>query len=1245
MGRLDRLELFNFKSYGGKVVVGPFKGFTAVIGTNGSGKSNLMDAISFVLGVKTSQLRGNQLRDLVYRNLEDPSDNPSRRKASVKLVYRKGDEEDPSNEIEFMRTVTLNGASEYRARGQVMSLEKYNEELAKIGVLVKARNFLVFQNEVEGIASKSPKDLAVMFEEVSESADYRQEYEAARTEYESASTEVTHFWKKRKDVAAEKKQYREQQQEAEKYKRLQQQVADTKTERAIFELFHVDEDLRTVKEELTDIADELEVQQRQLAKKETVFNTEKKRMSALEKERSKLERKKKRMADEIERLRPMEVKYETELSVLSRRIKGDEKTLEKLKEEASQGAEIVSSMESKLSDCRKEIASLQEEIREAEEASVSAESMAEYRSLKEQVATKTSSFQQELEVNKRNVDSAGREKASLESREKDLRDRVSEASNDANVNRRRADDLGAQIQRTQDEISKLEQDQARRSEVKDQRRRVRDELEKTIRDATQSLRDAKADMNENGQERAINNAFEQMKNLFPGVHGRLSDLCQPTQTRYREAVAVSLGKMMNAIVVEDQKTGSDCIRFLKDQRVGTATFIPLRDIRPRPVDESLRRLGGTARLVVDVLRHSENYERAILYAAGNAVVCDSLDEARKLRYEGGRRLKICSLDGTLINRAGFMTGGISRSDSSAARKWDRAEIDTLKRKRAAAQQELHALGDADVDRRDAASLNEKIDESQRRYTILNQDRKESLSRAKSSEKDSAQCAAELEALLPQVSSAISRFKAATQKVQRIEKRLHGLENELFGDFTERNNIETVQQFEEQFVRKSETMRAKKVELETKEVELKTSLRYEKAKNKQVAIKRLEKKIGSQRSKQESTDEDLRNLATKRTELESRSQSIAKAAEEVTAQKQETAELIAEKRQEFRKETEAVAEIRKQHVQKRSKFEQLQGQRKKLLTAAKVAQVHIPTRDVSSDEEDDVDGDGDIVMTGEGIDEGDESTPAGIEVNINITIDYSRLSRRHRASATVDKQREMLDSFSEKIRSIEQQLDGLAPNMKANEHISDVNEKLEALDREAEEARTRQSKSLSSFEDIKQKRQDRFSTCFSHVANKINEVYQQLTRSTAYPMGGNAYLSLERQDEPYLGGIKFNAMPPTKRFRDMEQLSGGERTVAALALLFAIHDFRPSPFFVLDEVDAALDKLNVGRVSSYIRSRAPGLQTIVISLKDSFYERADALVGIFRDVSLHSSRLLTLDLTKFDQPTPSQPSQPSQPLPT
>ncbi len=121
--------------------------------------------------------------------------------------------------------------------------------------------------------------------------------------------------------------------------------------------------------------------------------------------------------------------------------------------------------------------------------------------------------------------------------------------------------------------------------------------------------------------------------------------------------------------------------------------------------------------------------------------------------------------------------------------------------------------------------------------------------------------------------------------------------------------------------------------------------------------------------------------------------------------------------------------------------------------------------------------------------------------------------------------------------------------------------------------------------------------------------------------------MEDGDEPYLDGIKYHAMPPLKRFRDMEHLSGGEKTMAALALLFAIHSYQPSPFFVLDEVDAALDNANVAKIANYIHEHAgPGMQFIVISLKTGLFQNSEALVGIYRDQGANSSKALTLDVS-------------------
>jgi structural maintenance of chromosome 1 len=183
IGHLSRIELENFKSYKGKQIIGPFKKFTSIIGPNGSGKSNLMDAISFVLGVQSAQLRGSTLRDLVYAY--DVQDSKEKRNASVSLVYvlntndeeeeeeeedeseerhedkenskktkrqKRGEEEGEKDEVRFSRTISNSGASDYKIDGKTVTFEEYAEKLKQFGILVKARNFLVFQGDIEAVA-------------------------------------------------------------------------------------------------------------------------------------------------------------------------------------------------------------------------------------------------------------------------------------------------------------------------------------------------------------------------------------------------------------------------------------------------------------------------------------------------------------------------------------------------------------------------------------------------------------------------------------------------------------------------------------------------------------------------------------------------------------------------------------------------------------------------------------------------------------------------------------------------------------------------------------------------------------------------------------------------------------------------------------------------------------------------------------------------------------------------------------
>ena len=250
-------------------------------------------------------------------------------------------------------------------------------------------------------------------------------------------------------------------------------------------------------------------------------------------------------------------------------------------------------------------------------------------------------------------------------------------------------------------------------------------------------------------------------------------------------------------------------------------------------------------------------------------------------------------------------------------------------------------------------------------------------------------------------------------------------------------------------------------------------------------------------------------------------------------------------------------------------------------------------------------------------------------------DYSILTEddRRRDAKTAERHGNDMKVAMEQTAAL---LARMAPNLKAVEQYEDVKVREREQVEELEGARRECKSAAESFNSIRQRRFDLFSAALTHVTSNIDPIYKDLTRSSIHPSGGQAYLAPENPEDPFSGGIKFSAMPPTKRFRDMEQLSGGEKTVAALALLFAVHSFHPSPFFVLDEIDAALDASNVAKVAAYMRSKTRpdavgSFQGIVISLKDVFYEKADALVGVCRSPEYGSSETLTFDLNRYGPP--------------
>jgi structural maintenance of chromosome 1 len=247
------------------------------------------------------------------------------------------------------------------------------------------------------------------------------------------------------------------------------------------------------------------------------------------------------------------------------------------------------------------------------------------------------------------------------------------------------------------------------------------------------------------------------------------------------------------------------------------------------------------------------------------------------------------------------------------------------------------------------------------------------------------------------------------------------------------------------------------------------------------------------------------------------------------------------------------------------------------------------------------------------------------------IDFSGLPVAQRVKLSPSKFEESVRRYESELNHMKSELAQARPDLKSTQRYQDVETELAKMQEEQDQLRTRAGELKREFAEVKQRRRDLFMGLYDAIDRTIDSVYKRLTRVRDQGnRSGTAYLALEDTEEPYLGGVKFTAMPPHKRFRDLEQLSGGEKAVASLALIIALQKQLRAPFVLMDEPDASLDKLNLKAAATALRDMAAESQIVSVSLRDRFFEYADVLVGVYKDGQ--SSGIATLNLQNFAQPS-------------
>uniref|UniRef100_A0A8C7Q5A7 Structural maintenance of chromosomes protein 1A n=1 Tax=Oncorhynchus mykiss TaxID=8022 RepID=A0A8C7Q5A7_ONCMY len=774
MGYLKLIEIENFKSYKGRQIIGPFHKFTAIIGPNGSGKSNLMDAISFVLAEKTSNLRVKTLKDLIHGA---PVGKPAANRAFVSMVYH----EDSGEERTFTRII-IGSSSEYRINSKVVNLAEYSEELEKLGILIKARNFLVFQGAVESIAMKNPKERTALFEEISRSGELAQEYDRRKKEMVKAEEDTQFNYHRKKNIAAERKEAKQEKEEAERYQRLKDEVVKAHVQMQLFKLYHNDAEIEKLNRELSQHNKGIDKDRKKMDHVEEELKEKKKELGRMMRDQQTVEKEIKEKDAELNQKRPQYIKAKENTSHKIKKLEAAKKSLQnaqKLYKKRKGDMDELEKEQGAVEMARQEFDDRMEEEAQSQGQDLTLEEnqVKVYHRLKEEASKRAATLAQELEKFNRDQ-KADQDRLDLEERKKvETEAKIKQKIREIEENQKRIEKLEDYIttsKQSLDEQNRMEEELT--EQVEGAKNRI-DEINLELNQVMEQLGDARIDRQENSRQARKAEIMDSIKRLYPG-------------SVVRPGV---------------------CIQYIREERE-PETFLPLDYLEVKPTDEKLRELRG-AKLVIDVIRYEPPHiKKALQYACGNALVCENVEDARRIAFGGPYRHKTVALDGTLFQKSGVISGGASDLKAKA-RRWDEKAVDKLKDKKEKLTEELKEQMKA---KRKEAELRQV--QSQAHGLQM---------RLKYSQSDLEQTKTRHLSLNMQSFSHFLIIQSREKEVNDLRDRMNVVEDEVFIEFCKEIGVRNIREFEEEKVKRQNEIAKKRLEFETQKTRLGIQLDYEK----------------------------------------------------------------------------------------------------------------------------------------------------------------------------------------------------------------------------------------------------------------------------------------------------------------------------------------------------------------------------------------------------------------------------------
>lgn len=1162
---LKSIEVQGFKSFAHKIKFDFHNGITGIVGPNGSGKSNVADAVRWVLGEqRVKQLRGGSMQDVIFSGTENRKPLSY---ASVAITLDNSDHQLPIDyeEVTVARRLYRSGESEYLINGSLCRLKDVNELFYDTGI-GKEGYSIIGQGQIDRILSGKPEERRELFDEAAGIVKFKRRKNLSVRKLEEEQQNLLRV----NDILAElEKQITPLEKQAETAREYLRKKEELKT----YDINMFLLETARIREQIQGIEGKLAATRQELAEAGSAYADMKQEYEAVEEQVDGIEAAIEKAKSQLNETTMLKQQLENQIALLREQIHSAHMNDEHYDQRAKTIETELLDREGQLAGRQKE----QEEIKGELEKKQALENQAREELIT--VQTRIATLSASIDKNKSDIMELLNNRAStkakiqkydtmleqIQVRREQLSRRAAEAEEEAASQEKQQNGYLEELERISGEIRTLaaenreyeEKIEAIQKDLAGRTEKFR--IGQTAYHREQSRLESLKNITEryDGYGNSIRKVMDH-KGQEPGLLGVVADLIK-VEKDYEIAVETALGGNIQNIVTSDEETAKRMIRFLKQNRFGRATFLPLTSMKARggiQRPEALKEKGVIG--VADTLVKSDPaYRELVGYLLGRTLVVDNIDTGTAIARKYQQSLRIVTLEGELINPGGSMTGGAFKNSSNLLSR--RREIEEFEKTVRQLKKEMDEFeAESDRLRQVRAGYYEKVEEIkeqlQKSYVVQN--------------------TAKMNA-----DQAGARVKASRDLVEDIQKEAQDLDRQITDivDNQESINVEldTSQELEVQLTAKIEEEQAvldQEHEVETEKQKV--------AEEMHLVCAGLEQKY----------DFVLENVTRIQDEMEKFQEELKELEENkggTSREIQEKEEKIQDLRQTIENSGELFQEIQAEIEKYKNQREELTRKHRSFLQKREELSGHMAELDKEVFR---------LENQKESYEEASQKQYDYMWEEYELT--YNRALELRDGNLTD------LAKMKRRIQELKNEIRGLGNvNVNAIEDYKNLYDRYDFLKKQHDDLVEAEATLMQIIEELDAAMRKQFQEQFARISQEFDQVFKELFG------GGKGTLELMEDEDILEAGIRIIAQPPGKKLQNMMQLSGGEKALTAIALLFAIQNLKPSPFCLLDEIEAALDDNNVVRFAKYLHKLTKNTQFIVITHRRGTMTAADRLYGI------------------------------------